>query len=284
MSSEEIARYYDRNTPRFLTFGRGGRSYGIHRELWGPGVASPAEASAYLNERVAARLSELGIGPAPTILDLGCGVGGTLLHLANRFPAASLVGVTISPKQVEIGGRLLAARGVGGRCKILLGDFQTAELGSAPADAAVAIESFTHSDTPARFMAAAARHVAPGGTLVVVDDFVDEGGSARYGERAERRLDEARRGWRLTSLCAVRALMNAAAPHGFELVSDEDLTPLVRLGRARDRAIAIVAPLFERLGLSGVPFFGNMIGGNALQIGLREGFLRYRMLSFRRRA
>jgi hypothetical protein len=47
--------------------------------------------------------------------------------------------------------------------------------------------------------------------------------------------------------------------------------------------IAVVAPLFERLGLAGVPFFGNMIGGNALQIGLREGLLRYRMLSFRRR-
>ena len=38
--------------------------------------------------------------------------------------------------------------------------------------------------------------------------------------------------------------------------------------------------LFAIFSIAG--FFGNMIGGNALQIGLREGFLSYRMLSFRK--
>ena len=31
-----------------------------------------------------------------------------------------------------------------------------------------------------------------------------------------------------------------------------------------------------------VPVFGNMIGGNALQNGIREGVLTYRLLRFRR--
>jgi len=283
MSSEEIARYYDRNTRRFLFFGRGSRAYAIHRELWGPGVSSPAEASAYLNERVADRLSALGIGHAPNILDLGCGVGGTLLHLADRFPAAALVGVTVSAKQVEIGNRLVAKRGLGARCRIVLGDFQSDfGLRHPLADAAIAIESFTHSETPERFTAAAARRVRPGGVLITVDDFVEEGGKARHGERATRHLDEVRRGWRLASLCRSEVLVDAAARHGLDLLSDEDMTRLVRLGRPRDRVIAVAAPIFERLGLAGVPFFGNMIGGNALQIGLREGFVRYRMLTFRR--
>jgi SAM-dependent methyltransferase len=284
MSNEEIARYYDRNTPRFLTFGRGGRSYAIHRELWGPGVTNPAQAASHVNDRVADRLSELGMAPGSTILDLGCGVGGTLFHLADRFPATSLVGVTISPKQAEIGNRLVSARGLGERCRIVLGDFQSGVLGDRPADVAVAIESFTHSETPERFAAAARAHVEPGGVLIVVDDFVDEGGVARLGEYAGRRLDEVRRGWRLSSLCAAPTLVRAASGQGFDLVHDEDLTALVRLWRPRDRLIALVSPLFERLGLARVPFFGNMIGGNALQIGLSDGFLRYRMLVFRKRA
>jgi hypothetical protein len=37
-----------------------------------------------------------------------------------------------------------------------------------------------------------------------------------------------------------------------------------------------------RLGLGRIPFYGNMIGGNALQIGLREGVLRYELLVLRR--
>ena len=290
MSTEEIARYYDRNTRRFLVFGRGGRSHAIHRELWGPGVSSPVEAAAYLNARVADRLSELGIGPTTTILDLGCGVGGTLLHLADRFPAVALVGITISPRQVEIARGLVAERGLAGRCRIVLGDFQSmgperaGQTASRPADAAIAIESFTHSMTPERFMAAAQGHVATGGALVIVDDFVDEEGAARRSRVADRRLDELRRGWRLSSLCSVAALVEAGASQGFALVRNEDLTPLVRLGRPRDRLIALGAPLFEGLRLARVPFFGNMIGGNALQIGLRDGFLRYRMLSFRKRS
>jgi hypothetical protein len=38
----------------------------------------------------------------------------------------------------------------------------------------------------------------------------------------------------------------------------------------------------ERLQLVGIPFFGNMIGGNALQMGLRGGYLKYHMLVLRK--
>ena len=48
--------------------------------------------------------------------------------------------------------------------------------------------------------------------------------------------------------------------------------------------IAGLAPLFRGLRLVGVPFFGNMIGGDALQRGLRRGDFSYRMLVWRREA
>ena len=77
--------------------------------------------------------------------------------------------------------------------------------------------------------------------------------------------------------------VRTASELGLEPVSDADLTPLIRLGRPRDRAIALLAPLFRRLGLTPIPFFGNMIGGSALQAGLREGLFTYRLLEFRKR-
>ena len=66
------------------------------------------------------------------------------------------------------------------------------------------------------------------------------------------------------------------------LEGDTDLTGLIRLGRPRDRAVALLCPLIRMLGIGDVPVFGNMIGGNALQNGIREGVLTYRLLRFRR--
>ena len=66
-----------------------------------------------------------------------------------------------------------------------------------------------------------------------------------------------------------------------------DLTPLTRQGtRLRDRLVALANPALARLdgdgALSSMPFFGNLIGGHALQVGLGEGLLEYRLLVFRK--
>ena len=44
----------------------------------------------------------------------------------------------------------------------------------------------------------------------------------------------------------------------------------------------MVSPLFRVAGLSRIPFFGNMVGGNALQAGLRSGLFEYRFLVLER--
>ena len=116
---------------------------------------------------------------------------------------------------------------------------------------------------------------------MLVDDFLARD-DARLSPNERRRVELLRRGWRLSSAVTADACVRAARQSGLDLLEDRDLTPLVRPGRPRDRAVALLAPWLERLGLVDVPFFGNMIGGNALQEGLREGFLRYRMLVFER--
>lgn len=46
------------------------------------------------------------------ILDVGCGIGGTSRHLAAKFPEAEVVGITLSPQQVERAARLAKERGL----------------------------------------------------------------------------------------------------------------------------------------------------------------------------
>jgi len=276
---DPVARYYDRNTLRFLLFGGGTRTLSIHRELWGPGVDTPASAKRYVNALIEQEVRALALDH-PTVLDLGCGVGGTLLHLAERFPGGDLHGVTISGRQHALARGFAARRGLSGRCHLHHADFEEMRL-DIRADAAIAVEAFAHASRPSRFFEAAAGHLRERGRLILVDDFLARN-EADLDARARHHVGLFRSGWRLGSLCTAAACADAARGTGLRLVQDTDLTGLVRPGRPRDRMIARLSPWFERLGLVDIPFFANMIGGNALQAGLREGFLRYRMLTFER--
>ena len=297
----EVAEYYDRNTRRFLLVGRSGGSYAIHRQLWGAGVSTPAQASAHINDLLAEELRSLGVAAPREILDLGCGVGGTLFHLGRSFPGARLRGITISPRQVEIATRLADRLGLASRCSVVLGDFtamtpagatRSPGVGSggpdpdpadaeAPADVAVAVESFVHAWDRDAFLAGAAGQLSPGGLLLVVDDFlaVEEDGLSPSMQAAVQRFRE---GWRVPGLCTPDALRQSAALAGLTWVRSRDLTALVRPGRIRDRIIRILVPLFRGAGLGKEPFFGNMMGGDALQRGIQGGGIHYRMEVFRK--
>jgi SAM-dependent methyltransferase len=279
---ENVARYYDRNTERFLRFGGGVGALAIHRELWGPGVTSSEEAKRYVNGLIADEVASIG-AEAPLVLDLGCGVGGTLFELAGRFPRGRMHGVTISRAQHDLAAAWASRLGLDDRCAFDVGDFHDLALWpprtGLRADAVIAVESFAHARDPAAFFRTAARHLKPKGRLILLDDFLvipraDLTGSDAAG------VDRFERGWRLGTLLGSAECREVGRSEGLTPIDDHDLTPLIRLGRPRDRAIATLAPLLERLGLGRIPFCGNMIGGNALQQGLRTGVLSYRMLTF----
>jgi len=276
-ASADVARYYDSNTRRFLRFGSGRDVHAMHRELWGPDVRSASDASDYVNRLLAEELADLAREVSPTILDFGCGVGGTLFRLAEHFPGARLVGVTVSPRQREIAESLASELGHASRCEIVVADFDATDLGM-EADAVVAVESFTHSASATTFLANAARHLRPGGRLIVVDDFLSAD-EATLQARERVQVDRFRSGWRVPAVCTVEGFERAAAEQGLGREKLVDLTPLTRPGRRlRDKAIAVTAPVLASLGLTGLPFCGNLIGGNALQIGLREGFIRHALV------
>ncbi|MFU8898464.1 MAG: glucans biosynthesis glucosyltransferase MdoH [Roseinatronobacter sp.] len=276
-----VAAYYDASTRRFLNMGGSGAALAIHRPLWADGVSSVEQASGHVNDLIA-EAAETTLGRAPeSVRDMGCGVGGTLFHLAQRWPEAELCGITISDEQVRIAQQVAAARGLAPRCTFIRSDF-TLPMTLPAAELVIAVESHVHARSAAQFLAAARRHVLPGGVLVVVDDML-----ARP-EHALSPLDAARvkafrRGWRLGHVPARSDLVSVAAETGFEAVQSRDLTPLLKLNRLRDHALRVVGPAADRLGLAQMPLFGNMIGGNALTEGYRAGVMRYTLMVLQRR-
>ena len=279
---DRVAAYYDASTRRFLTMGGSGAALAIHRPLWAEGVADLPAASGHINALVV-EAAEGALDRAPAqVCDLGCGVGGTLLHLAARWPEAALTGVTLSAEQVRIARAQAAARGLCDRLQVVQSDF-TRPPTLPRADLVIAIESHVHAESAGAFLRAARAHLRPGGVLVVVDDML-AAPEADFPPRGQRLLDAFCRGWRLGHVTPAAGLVDAARAEGFAPAAVVDLSGYLHLTRLRDRALRLAGPLADALGLGRVPLFANMIGGNALTEAHRAGILRYQMVVLRDRA
>lgn len=271
-----VRRFYDRNTARFRHLGQGGAS--IHRAVWGPGVTSRDAAFHHVEDRL---LALLPAGPV-RVVDLGCGVGGSLLHLASRRGDLTGDGVTISPAQADVGARLVDEAGLTGRVRVREGDFLAPPADLAGADLAFSIEAFVHGPDPAGYFRAAAALLRPGGLLALCDDVLGVPGRTPS-PREERLLARFRTGWRIGSLLAVPDLVAAAGAAGLRLVGDDDLTGHLELRRPRDLAVTVGVALTR-----GLPervrgdYWWSLAGGDALQRCLVEGLVEYRLLVFER--
>ncbi len=274
MVNRNIIRYYDANTSRFLTFGHGRKNASIHRALWGEGVASREEAVNYVHTVIARCIHAAG---AEEVLDIGCGVGGSMIALA-ALCGARFTGITISPVQHECGIRLLGRSGWAERCTIIPGDLTDPSALGGSFDCAYAIESFLHMPGPEIFFRRAAELVRAGGELIIFDDFLSPG---RLSAKDEALIGRFRSGWQVGSLEDPESVRQYALQNGFSMLEERDLSPLLELGRPRDRLIRLLLPLLRPF-FGNTPFVQNMEGGDALQQLLAAGTLTHRFLRFRR--
>jgi cyclopropane fatty-acyl-phospholipid synthase-like methyltransferase len=294
-SAASVRAYYERNTRLFLALGVGRQTLAMRRAVWADGVESLPEAVDYVNGLIAAEARSRAAavkGGALQVLDIGCGVGGSLLFLADSLDGPlSGIGVTISPRQAHFARRQAAIRGLSSTCTFLAADFSS--VGSLPLfHLAFAIESAVHFTTPDAFYSSAARALAPGGRLIVIDDFIVREGTrpavgrgagrgARRGlrRRDRRLLDAFRRGWLLPSLCTFEQAVQAAQVCGLRMVEDRSLgeflatLPLnVRLGGFMVRVMdALPVPW---------PYWRSSVGSLALACCQRAGLVDYRYAVF----
>ena len=105
------------------------------------------------------------------VLDVGCGAGYALAHLAERFPKVTCVGVDNEPYSIELANRLIAERGLTSRCEArLMGAERLAEDGAYDvATSFLVIHEIDPKEKPAAF-AAVARALKPGGSFVIFDE------------------------------------------------------------------------------------------------------------------
>ncbi len=201
----------------------------VHWGYWDPPesctgtVEDFAEAAERLCVRICAAAQP---ADGQELLDCGCGFGGTVASLNERFTGMRLVGLNIDPRQIERALARVHAR-EGNTVDFVCADACRLPFPDASFDRVLAVECIFHFPSRERFFLEAARVLRPGGYLGL-SDFVSTGTAALqvgpedvqrfltiYGFTVPARLEDYRR---------------LAALAGLELYLVEDVTPQVLPG------------------------------------------------------
>ncbi|MEL6853424.1 MAG: methyltransferase domain-containing protein, partial [Bacteroidota bacterium] len=168
---QEVLDHYEVAGPDYAYWSR---AFNMHFGYFAWGM-NPFKLEPMLERMNAEALDRLGLPEEQESLigDLGCGLGATSRYAARRFGAATVLGFTVVPWQVEQGNQLHEAAGLDDQAHVFQGDFRALPLPDNSLDGVVALESSCYGtgEDKADFLAEVYRVLKPGGRFVVADVF-----------------------------------------------------------------------------------------------------------------
>jgi ubiquinone/menaquinone biosynthesis C-methylase UbiE len=255
------------------------RAFGrhIHWGWWtraddGDGTTSDFSVAA---DRMSHRMFDAaGIRDGSSVLDVGCGFGGTLALLDARFQGVSLTGLNIDTRQLERAREQVRPR-PGNQLAFVEGNACDMPFPDASFDVVLAVECIFHFPSRKRFLEEARRVLRPGGRLVI-SDFVPVRAFLPVLSAQELLFGEYQR--RFAGPVDIRYPIERyralARESGFVSLNEDDVTentlPTYRVMRR----------LLPRLGAETAFRFAGLL---TLELVTRLGLLRYMILSYERR-
>ncbi|KAG6437352.1 hypothetical protein SASPL_102266 [Salvia splendens] len=164
-----IAEFYD-------------ESSGVWEDIWGDhmhhGFYDPASDVSISDHRAAqirmidqslafASLSDEPNQKPKSIVDVGCGIGGSSRYLARKF-GAKCKGITLSPVQAQRAQQLADAQGLNAQVSFQVADALNQPFPDGQFDLVWSMESGEHMPDKKKFVNELVRVAAPGGTIIIV--------------------------------------------------------------------------------------------------------------------
>jgi tocopherol O-methyltransferase len=207
---DKIRNFYDIGSPLYLEV------YGenIHDGYYITGKETRQEAQENLIKVIAEKAK---IKARSKVLDVGCGVGGSAIWLAEHLEAAT-TGITISPVQVEIARKLAQSRGV--NSTFLVMNAENMQF-TDPFDVLWVVGSSTHFQSQENFVKSASSLLKKNGKFVVFDWMVDE---AIANVEEDPNLKRVTGAFLLASVCSINTYLKWFMEAGYRITYAEDIT------------------------------------------------------------
>lgn len=132
-----------------------------------------------------------------TILDAGCGYGGTVEHLAKYFVNSTVHGITLTDTQISCSRNLLKKGNIN-NAKIFYGNFNTTNFSmdfSLKYDIIFFIESICHANSKKETIENALKMLKKGGKIIIFDYFEN----CQYLEDKLIHKETIKKGWAIPS-------------------------------------------------------------------------------------
>jgi len=158
------------------------------------------------------------------LLDCGCGVGGTSLYLAKKYPKVFFVGITNSRKQIKL-ARFFAKEREIKNADFMYGDYLNTVFPDNEFDGIFALESVCYAKNHQAFISEMHRILKPGGRLVIVDSFRTHSPLNYINRKFYRQFCES---FGITSLEKVTKYKDFLKEKGFTKIYIRDISKSVR--------------------------------------------------------
>jgi tocopherol O-methyltransferase len=224
---EKISKFYDLGSPLYLeVYGRH-----IHDGYYITGKEAKQEAQENLTKLL---IEKAGIEKGAKILDVGCGVGGSSIWLAEKL-SASTVGITISPIQLEIAQKLAKENGVDSSFLLMNAEEMHFEE---TFDVIWLLAAATHFKDQAKFIKLATKSLNKGGKFIIFDWMLDEHVLDPLNDRYVKPVAEK---MLLSSLHSLNTYLNWFISDGYRIIYSEDVT--IHTIKTWDDALSVIKKL-----------------------------------------
>lgn len=194
----------------------------IHHGYYEKGIRTHVQSVLNMNDFIG-RLLKLDseIKQCKKILDAGCGIGGTVVYFAKKFPDIKFTGINIISDHIEMAKNLAKEKKVLSNTDFFVKDFVDTDLSSNHFDAIYLMESSCYALQKQMLIREMYRILKPGGILVITDVFRT---LAELNSFLTNIYDSFCKGWGLSDLIDIEEFIFYLEKEGFHNIVNKAVT------------------------------------------------------------
>lgn len=213
---------YQKNWPLIVKLYQVDKTYCINHGFYEKGIRTYVQSVLNMNDFVGGLLGiDSKDKQGKKILDAGCGIGGTVIYLAKKYPHINFTGITVVTDHIEIAKNLAKENQVSINTDFILMDFINTGFPSNHFDAIYLVESSCYALKKHILIREMYRILKPGGTLVIIDVFLT---NVKLNPFLKNIYFWFCKGWGLPNLIKLEEFKDSLKTEGFREIVTRDLT------------------------------------------------------------